>query len=507
MNARTLGEDLRAAARRTPERDAVVCRDRTLSYGELDRLADGFAAGLGELGVGRGDRVAIVLPNGVETAIAIYGALRAGAAFSPLNATVKPEKLAHVLADSGAAAVVCDATRSDVVRSAVSMVGDVSVITDVSQAIREPGRTVAPVSVDLASVIYTSGSTGEPKGVTLTHANMTFAADSIIEYLGMQESDTILCALPLSFDYGLYQLLMSMRVGATLVLETGFAFPGRIVQLLESRQVTGFPAVPTLFQVLLGLRGLADRQFPTLRFLTNTAAVLPAPTIEAIRKTFPNARLFSMYGLTECKRATYLPPEQLDVRPTSVGVPIPGTEAWIEDEEQNVLGPGEVGELMIRGAHVMQGYWNDPALTAQRLRPGRWAWERVLATGDLFRADEEGYLYFVGRRDDLIKSGGEKVVPREIEDVLHAAPGVREAAVVGAVDGLLGQAVHAHVALEPDAEVDEAALRIYCGQRLEDFKVPRRVFVHDELPRTNNGKIDKKLLAGFDPRVEVVGTD
>jgi acyl-CoA synthetase (AMP-forming)/AMP-acid ligase II len=188
-------------------------------------------------------------------------------------------------------------------------------------------------------------------------------------------------------------------------------------------------------------------------------------------------------------------------------VPIPGTEAWIEDEERNVLGPGEVGELMIRGAHVMQGYWNDPALTAERLRPGRWPWERVLATGDLFRSDEEGYLYFVGRRDDLIKSGGEKVVPREIEDVLHAAPGVREAAVVGAVDRLLGQAVHAHVSVDSDAELDEAALRIYCGQRLEDFKVPRRVFVHDELPRTNNGKIDRKLLAGFEPPVEVVGTD
>jgi amino acid adenylation domain-containing protein len=508
LNARTLGEDLRAAARRTPDREAIVCRDRTVSYGELDRLADGFAAGLRELGVVRGDRLAIVLPNSVDTAIAIYGALRAGAAFSPLNPTIKPEKLAHVLRDSEAAAVVCDAARNDVVESAVSMVGDVPVVSDVSQAVRDTGNPVRPVSVDLASVIYTSGSTGEPKGVTLTHANMTFAADSIVEYLGMQESDTILCALPLSFDYGLYQLLMSVRVGATLVLETGFAFPGRIVQLLESREVTGFPAVPTLFQVLLGLRGLADREFPTLRFLTNTAAVLPAPTIEAIRRTFPNARLFSMYGLTECKRATYLPPDQLDLRPTSVGVPIPGTEAWIEDEERNVLGPGEVGELMIRGAHVMQGYWNDPVLTAERLRPGRWPWERVLATGDLFRADEDGYLYFVGRRDDLIKSGGEKVVPREIEDVLHAAPGVREAAVVGASDRLLGQAVHAHVSLDPDAELDEAALRIYCGQRLEDFKVPRRVFVHPELPRTNNGKIDRKLLAALDaddavPAVEV----
>ena len=294
------------------------------------------------------------------------------------------------------------------------------------------------MSLDLAAVIYTSGSTGDPKGVTLTHGNMTFAADSIIEYLQMDESDRILCVLPLSFDYGLYQLLMSIRVGATLVLEPGFAFPGRVVQLLETHRITGLPGVPTLFQVLLSLRGLADREFPDLRFLTNTAAALHAPTVDAIRRTFPNARLYSMYGLTECKRTTYLPPEQLEARPTSVGIPIPGTEVWIEDERGNVLGPGEVGELMIRGAHVMQGYWNDPEMTAARLRPGRWPWERVLASGDLFRSDDEGYLYFVGRRDDLIKSGGEKIVPREIEDVLHSAPGVREAAVIGMPDRLLG---------------------------------------------------------------------
>ena len=202
-----------------------------------------------------------------------------------------------------------------------------------------------------------------------------------------------------------------------------------------------------------------------------------------------------MYGLTECKRAAYLPPEQLDARPTLGRIPIPGTEAWIEDEDGNVLGPGEVGELMIRGAHVMQGYWNDPETTAERLRPGRWPWERVLATGDLFRSDEEGYLYFVGRRDDLIKSGGEKVVPREIEDVLHSAPGVREAAVIGMPDRLLGHAVHAHVSPHPDAALDEAALRMYCAEHLEDYKVPRRVLVHDQLPRTSNGKIDRQALA------------
>jgi long-chain acyl-CoA synthetase len=496
MRARTLGEDLRAVAIHDADRVALVTPERTLTYAELDELADGVASGLARLGVEGGDRVAVVLPNGAAAAIAIYGALRAGAAFSPLNPTIKREKLAHVLSDSGAAAVLCDPDHAETVRAAVALGLEVPVITDV-QALAEAGgqKPARPVSVDLAAVIYTSGSTGDPKGVTLTHANMTFAADSIVEYLGMRESDTVLCVLPLSFDYGLYQLLMCMRIGAKLVLEPNFAFPGRVVQLLEAEEVTGLPGVPTVFQVLLSLRGLADRELPALRFLTNTGAALPEPTIEAIRRTFPNARLFSMYGLTECKRATYLPPDQLAARPTSVGIPIPGTEAWIEDTDGNVLGPGEVGELMIRGAHVMQGYWGDAEATAERLRPGRWPWDRVLASGDLFRSDEDGYLYFVGRRDDLIKSGGEKVVPREIEDVLYAASGVREAAAVGIPDRLLGRAVHAHVSLQEGAELSEAALRTHCAERLEDYKVPRRIVIHSELPRTSNGKIDKLALA------------
>jgi amino acid adenylation domain-containing protein len=465
-----------------------------LSYGELDRLADGLASRLREAGVQRGDRVVVLLPNSAEAAIAIYGVLRAGAAFSPVNVTMKRDKLAHVLADSGAAAVVTDADQAELVREATSRSGEIPVLTEVASDEAAADGLPQALSVDLASVIYTSGSTGDPKGVTLTHANMTFAADSIVEYLGMQESDRVLCVLPLSFDYGLYQLLMSVRVGATLVLERGFAFPGRVVQLLEEERITGLPCVPTVFHVLLSLRGLTEREFPHLRYLTNTAAVLPAATIEAIRRTFPNARLFSMYGLTECKRATYLPPEELEARPTSVGIPIPGTEAWIEGEDGDVLGPGEVGELMIRGGHVMQGYWNDPQMTAERLRPGRWPWERVLATGDLFRADEDGFLYFVGRRDDLIKSGGEKVVPREVEEVLHSAPGVHEAVVVGVPDRLLGQAVHAHVSPEPGAALDAAEVRRFCAERLEDYKVPRHVIVHAELPRTGNGKLDRAAL-------------
>jgi amino acid adenylation domain-containing protein len=497
VSARTIDGDLRAAAAGQPDKPVVVTPDRSLSYRELDHAADRVACGLRELGVRPGDRVGLVLPNTAELPEAIYGVLRAGAAFTPLNPTIKQHKLAQLLDHAGAAAVICDVERTAVTRPAAAGAGDIPVIDDLaSLAGPEEPRLQAPLDADLAAVIYTSGSTGDPKGVTVTHRNMSFVADSIVEYLEMDGEDRILCVLPLSFGYGLYQLLTCVRARATLVLEPGFSFPGRVVGVLEQERITGLAGVPTVFQVLISLRGLADRALPHLRLLTNAGAALPAATIAQVRDTFPGARLYSMYGQTECTRVCYLPPEQLDVRPTSVGIAIPGTQAWVEDDEGRVAAAGEVGELMVRGSHVMQGYWKDPEGTAERLRPGPWPWDRVLATGDLFSQDAEGFLYFVGRRDDLIKSRGEKVAPREVEEVLHAIPGVREVAVVGAADTLLGQAVHAHVAPESGRELDGDELRRHCAEQLELHKVPQRVIFHTALPRTANGKIDRAALLG-----------
>ena len=495
MSARTIGEDLRVTAAARPDHPAVVTRDARLSYGRLDELADAIAAGLRRLGIGRGDRVVLLLPNGDQLAAAIYGVQRAAAAYVPLNPTIKRDRLRYVISNSDARAIVCDEERAETAEAAAGSPGHAPVlVTDLWELAADGRPPPTALEVDLAALIYTSGSTGGPKGVTLTHRNMTFAADSIIEYLGMEARDRVLCALPMSFDYGLYQLLMCVRVGATLVIEPGFSFPGRLVQALEDEQITALPGVPTMFQVLTSLRGLAERPLPHLRLITNTGAALRAGLIEAIRRTFPGATLYSMYGLTECKRATYLPPDQLEARPTSVGVPIPGTEAWVDGGGGERAGPGEVGELMVRGAHVMQGYWDDPEATAKRLRPGRWPWERVLATGDLFRCDDEGYLYFVGRRDELIKCRGEKVYPREVEDALQAIDGVREAAVVGVPDPILGEAVQAHVALEDNADLTTEEVRRGCAARLEAHKVPTSVRLHDELPRTPRGKVDKRAL-------------
>ena len=502
MNGRTLDEDLSAAARRQGDKTVLVTQQRSVTFTELDAAAERVAVGLLALGVQPGDRVAIVLPNSVELAEAVYGVMRSCAAITPLNPTIKAGKLSQLLEHASVAAVVCDEERAEVVRAAVARSErEIPIVDDLASigSRRDGDRPPHPLDSNLGAVVYTSGSTGEPKGVTLTQRNMTFVADSIIEYLEMNERDRILCLLPMSFGYGLYQLLTCVRCGATLVLEQGITFPGRIVGLLESEKITGLPAVPTVFQVLISLKGLAERELPHLRFITNAGAGLPAATLAEVRRTFSGAKLYSMYGQTECQRVCYLPPDQLEVRPTSVGIAIPGTELWVENEEGRVARPGEIGELMVRGSHVMQGYWEEPALTADRLRPGRWPWERVLATGDLFTQDEEGYLYFVGRKDDLIKSRGEKVAPKEVEEVLHSLPGVREAAVIGVPDKLLGQAVQAHVAAHAGHELDPAALKRGCAEQLETHMIPQHVILHTALPRTANGKIDRRSLSGKTP--------
>jgi long-chain acyl-CoA synthetase len=510
MTPGTLEADLRAAAVNQGSDTAIVAEGERLSYRELDRRASGFATALRDLGVRRGDRVAVVLRNSVESAVAIYGIMRAGAAFVPLNPTTKEDKLSHLLDNCAAVAAICDPDIADRVRAAGSrtadlrhliVTGELTVAGDASfnaLVAHDPETLEAILDVDLAAIIYTSGSTGVPKGAVFLHRNMHFVAGSIIEYLGLTSQDRILCVLPLSHTYGLYHLIMAVRVGATLVLEHGMTLPGRVVKALETEEITVLPGVPTVWQILLTLRGLSERELPHLRLLTNAGAALSVARLADVRNTFPDVRFFSMYGQTECKRVCYLPPDQLDKRPGSVGIAIPGTEVWIEDEDGNVVGPGEVGELMIRGDHVMQGYWRDAEATARKLRPTGFPGDRVLCSGDLFRTDEDGYLYFVARKDDVIKSRGEKIAPKEVEEVLYNAVGVREAAVVGVDDELLGQAIVAHVSASNGHELNETALRQHCAASLEDFMVPRRVVIHDDLPKTDNGKLDKLVLAALD---------
>jgi acyl-CoA synthetase (AMP-forming)/AMP-acid ligase II len=324
---------------------------------------------------------------------------------------------------------------------------------------------------------------------------MVSAARSVSTYLGLRADDVIICVLPLAFDYGLYQLIMSVKVGATLVLERSFTFPVKVLEKMTEHRVTVFPGVPTIFSMLMNLGSLAAHDLGALRMITNTAAALSEEHIRRLRELFPQATLFSMYGLTECKRVTYLPPEQLDIRPTSVGRGMPNEEVWLVDENGRRLPDGSTGELVIRGSNVMRGYWEKPQETARRLKPGPIPGEMVLYSGDIFRTDEEGWLYFVARKDDIIKSRGEKVSPREVENALYAMEGVYEAAVVGVPDELLGQAVKAFVVLKPGHSPSERDVIRHCLSRLENFMAPKYVEFVDALPKTDTGKIKKTGLA------------
>jgi len=508
---RLLQDTLRRSAARLPEKTALVVGPHRLSYGELWHRSRRLARVLRQRGVCRGDRVAIFLDNTWECVVSLYASLLADAAFVVVNPQTKADKLAYILNDSGATVLVTDehlqktylaaiaaapTLQGVLVTGALPAVDDARLLPfqqELEAAAADQGRERA-VSIDLASLIYTSGSTGEPKGVMHTHQSMLFALQSLVEYLRLEEDDCLLCVLPLAFDYGLYQLLMALHLGASLVLERSFTYPAQVFNAMEAEGVTVFPGVPTIFTMLLGAHERQPLRFDRVRRVTNTAAALPPSFNTRLREIFSSADIYRMYGLTECKRVSYLPPEQIEAKPESVGVAIPGTEVMVLDEEGRPVAPGVTGTLYVRGAHVMLGYWNQPELSAHMLKAGPLPGERMLCTHDLFTVDADGYLYFVGRSDDIIKSRGEKVSPVEVENILYAIPGVREAAVVGVADELLGQAVRAYVVLDDASSLVERQLRALCLERMENFMVPKEFRICASLPKGATGKIDKKAL-------------
>ena len=492
------------------EHGAIIADGTVHTYGELLTTARRVANGLQHLGVKRGDRVAVLMENSWACAAGIFGSLLAGGVFLVVNPQTKADKLRYILADSEASVLLAEGhlareyaaavagldTLKAVVRTGHDVVSGSSTLSFeelVTGASPEPVES-GSIPTDLAALIYTSGSTGVPKGVMMTHQNMVFATDSVRRYLRLGSDDTIIDVLPLAFDYGLYQLLMTVALGATLVLEKSFAFPAQVFRSIEEHAVTVFPGVPTIFATLVSLRKQSDIAFPSVTRVTNTAAGLPPDFHAGIQAIFPNALVFAMYGLTECKRVSYLEPELLPERPTSVGKAIPGTEAWVLLPDGRRAAPGETGVLHVRGPHVMPGYWKQPELSAHMLLDGGYPGDRILCTHDHFKVDEEGFLYFVGRTDDIIKTRGEKVSPVEVENVLYAIPGIREAVVVGTSDALLGEAVQAFVVLDDGATLTEQAIIRACRARLENFMVPQRVVIRSELPKTTSGKIRRQDL-------------
>lgn len=503
------------SARRLPDKVALVCGGARLTYADIDARSNALAHALLGRGVDRGDRVLILADNTPEAVIAFWAVLKAGAVASVINAQTKADKIAYLLSDCRPSALIAaaplhrnfaaPAAASPHLR-AVIVFGDIDPArlagvpgaATWDQALRGQPTERAPerrcVDLDLASIIYTSGSTGEPKGVMHTHLSMRTAAASITAYLQNREDDVILNVLPMSFDYGLYQMIMAVRMGARLVLERSFAYPARVLDVMARERVTGFPGVPTIFAILNELDGAGEHDLLSVRYVTNTAAALSPKHIRMLRRLFPAARIYSMYGLTECKRVSYLPPEDIDRKPESVGLPIPNTEVWIAGDDGRRLGPGQVGQIVVRGATVMRGYWEKPEATAKKLKPGPLPHEVVLYTGDFGKMDGDGYLYFVGRMDDIIKSRGEKVAPREVENALVDIPGVKEAAVIGVPDSILGQAIRAFVVLEQGAALSERDVQKECHRRLESYMVPQTIVFVSDLPKTSSGKIKKTGL-------------
>lgn len=504
---------LEFSADQFPEKIALISDVQRLTYGQLEDQANRLAHCLMEHGVERGDRILIHLDNCIEAVVSIFATLKAGGVFVLVNPSAKRDRLVYILKNCRPKAIVCQHIQLKKLHDQVSdlpltelvvvieqgpingLMGSLKVVSfpDFAESKVWPRPRRQNIDIDLAALIYTSSSTGDPKGVMLTHLNMVSAANSIMVYLENSQDDIILNVLPLAFDYGLYQILMGFKAGATVILERSFTYPHVVLQRIEQEKVTGLPIVPTIAALLLRM-DLCKYDFSSLRYVTSTAAALPIEHLVKLRGIFPQAKIFSMYGLTECKRVSYLPPDQLDIRPGSVGIGMPNIEVYIVDDEGHRVGPEEVGELVVRGSNVMRGYWGMPEATDRVLKPGHLLGERVLFTGDLFRMDEDGFLYFVGRKDDIIKTRGEKVSPKEIEDVLVRLAGVAEVAVVGIPDNITGQLVKAVIGMKEGYALTDQDIFRFCSEHLPSFMIPTVVEFRRVLPKSDNWKIAKREL-------------
>ncbi len=513
----------------------MTANHRNWSYGELTQAIDAAACGLVELGLKRSERLGVWLDKRIETVQACFATTSAGGVFVPINPLLKPDQVAHILADCNVRILVTTAERLALLAAVLPQCPDLKHVVLVSDAAKTPvadrisfstvgwsevasaAHRTRPrvIDADMAAILYTSGSTGRPKGVVLSHRNMVVGAKSVASYLRNHSDDTLLAALPLSFDAGFSQLTTAFHVGARVVL-LNYLMPRDVLQTLERERVTGLTAVPPLYIQLTQFEWpQAIRKH--LRYFANTGGRMPRETLMQLRARVPEAEPFLMYGLTEAFRSTYLPPQEVDRRPDSIGKAIPNAEILVLREDGTECAVDEPGELVHRGALVGMGYWNDAQKTAERYRPlpagvgGRQAGlqipELAVFSGDTVRRDADGFLYFVGRRDEMIKTSGYRVSPTEVEEAIYATRHVGECVAFGVEHEVLGQVIH--VAATPPAgadALDVAALLEACRVRMPAYMVPAAVHpMTDPLPRNPNGKIDRKVLAAQLQRSQRVG--
>ncbi|ORV90536.1 acyl-CoA ligase (AMP-forming), exosortase A system-associated [Mycolicibacterium iranicum] len=504
-------------ARSNPGSPALTYKRDTLTYDELWARTRSFANGLGELGIAQEDRVAVFLDKRVETVAAIFGTSAAGAAFVPVNPLLRAAQVGHILRDCDVRVLVTSPERLTLLRGEllscsalehVVLVGSPATKdeTDTHYLVHDwekhtnstsTALNSAAIDLDIAAILYTSGSTGRPKGVVLSHRNLIVGAESVSTYLGNTADDVILAALPLSFDAGLSQLTTAFAVGAHVIL-MNYLLPSDVPRLCAKHGVTGLTCVPPLWVQIVEQKWSPEAK-ASLRYFATTGGKMPKPVLDRLRQMFPTAQPFLMYGLTEAFRSTYLDPAEIDRRPGSIGKAIPNAEILVLRADGTPCDPGEEGELVHRGPQVALGYWNDPERTAQRFRPlprsgAPWRTpELAVWSGDTVITDPEGFIYFVGRRDEMIKTSGYRVSPTEIEDAAYATNLVRDAVALGVEDDVLGQ--HVVLAVAPAVEnFDADAMLAQMKSTLPPYMMPRSVVVRDAIPRSPNGKLDRNLL-------------
>lgn len=515
------------SARRTPQAEALVHGNSRLHYAALADIVARTATGLLQTGSGlsRGDRVAVYLEKRIENVAAMFGAAAAGGVFVPVNPLLKPEQVGYILADCNVRVLVTSIDRLKLLSATLASCADLHTVivvgavpeglpaldriavvaweamlatTGAAVAIAPPSTAHRAIDADMAAILYTSGSTGKPKGVVLSHRNMVAGARSVASYLENTPDDRILSVLPLSFDYGLSQLTTAFLVGATAVL-LNHLLPRDIVKAVIAERITGLAAVPPLWIQVAQLEWSADC---TVRYFTNSGGAMQRPTLDALRRALPKAKPYLMYGLTEAFRSTYLPPAEVDRRPDSMGRAIPNAEVMVLRPDGTECEPEEPGELVHRGALVSLGYWNDPAKTAERFKPftsihrGLPLVEMAVWSGDTVRKDAEGFLYFISRNDEMIKTSGYRVSPTEVEEVVYAREHVAEAAALGVSHPTLGQAIVVIAYPRDGIDLTAADLLAACKPHLPSYMLPARIIISPtSLPRNPNGKIDRKLLS------------
>ena len=503
-----------------PEKIALKYREKEISYRRLGAECERFAGGCIRAGLARGARVGVYLPRGIEAVAASFGALCSGACLVPVNPVLKSRQVGHILSDCGVELLVTTSNRLSSLQETLKQCDRVRTIV-LTDPDHEPSKHLhlsriteswqgfcsqhGPVDTGLAktdpaAIFYTSGSTGKPKGVVFTHENMCVGAESVTTYLNNTPKDRILSVLPFSFDYGFSQLTTAFSVGATVVV-LDYLLPRDVIKALEKENISGLAAVPPLWQQICQLEW-PENICRQLRYITSSGDALPETTVKMLAQKLPATDIYLMYGLTEAFRSTYLPPDEIHQRPTSIGKAIPNAEVLVVRPDGSQCQPDEVGELVHRGPLVARGYWNNPRKTAKRFRPLKTGscndggtGEIAVWSGDLVTRDQDGYLYFVGRKDEMIKTSGYRVSPGEIEEPANQHDAVNEAVAFGVAHPERGQAILLVCTTDRDPEKTEKELDRHLRDVLPLYMVPEKYIWTDAIPRNSNGKFDRKGLS------------